>query len=1111
MDGADKTAVATLSANAAYTIDTNAGSATVTIANVITNWTLPTVTVVATTNDARELNLVQGSLTFTRTGATTDVLRVFYYVSGTASQGVDYQPLPGYIDIPAGQFSAKLPIIPINDGVSEPTETVIITLSAGNYQVGSSHTGTVYIDDSSPVSYVVQAVRSWGTYDPTSAKAQPTVVRVTRQGSTESAASIPFIVTNSFGVNKIISMSISGDVSGQNVTFAAHQSVATLSIVTFWSTYTDVTESPYIVFPSLSQTLPLHYTLPSYLVGAPAVSATQVLEGSSTSLRFRRPYPNSSSLTMMVSLGGTATFSSDYNLSTSITFPANQAYVDVPVTTVSHAAATGWKSIVITIGEAANQVPQIGAERALVRIQDAQDAVTDCDTDGDGLFDGWELSHGLDPLTANDATLDSDVDGLSLAAEQGAGTDPNVANPPAPTVQPTLTTTPVTFTVGASSSGQGVKYQLGAGPFGLTNQFFGELSSKTFAVPTGTNFTVILNHVDDTNNPNVENYNRFVAIDGEVLVDDPGQMLGFTKETQGSVPNLATNKATLYTPRMEIVTDANRDGKIDFLPSTADATTSEAPYTFWINDDADSGSDDTASDLDPSTNAINSADSVINGLRDLEDFSRIQLKAMGLPLRFLTNSAYQTRIYLTNMVGMPSLRFFPASDANGGVSYLTNLTSGTAQVAKPTLGLLTNGTPLTLPLANWLNVGTNGFFLPMLFEGISTGQCMITFGIVSNSGPVLVMSSPLYLSLKRVTDLYEHWTVGDNTTTNWISPRSTRTPDSAVYGPPVTNDDLDYLLFVHGWRLQPWERRAYASTAFKRLWHLGYKGRFGLYSWPTDYTPPSLLDMSLNPATRQNYDRSEQRAWSASLGLWELLVNLNRTQPGRVRLLAHCMGNIVASEALHLRGNSSSVPLIHSYIATQASSVAQAYDAVNPEVVRPEGTPGLDTPEVYAAFPHGNTNEPYFSRMTNATSRTAQGIARTYNFHNKDDYMLNNLNTWPANQLSKPDFGYDYDGETWWRTAAGTNAAQLHLSTDYGEIFAHLAQARSKALGCSEDATHIVRGEIGASVNLAAAPFSFTSGTNDHSAQFNSVNMNRRAYWWQVLGTFSLTNNLPTP
>jgi hypothetical protein len=39
------------------------------------------------------------------------------------------------------------------------------------------------------------------------------------------------------------------------------------------------------------------------------------------------------------------------------------------------------------------------------------------DTDDDGLPDGYELDESLDPLTANNTSLDKDLDGLSLAKE----------------------------------------------------------------------------------------------------------------------------------------------------------------------------------------------------------------------------------------------------------------------------------------------------------------------------------------------------------------------------------------------------------------------------------------------------------------------------------------------------------------------------------------------------------------------------------------------------------------------------------------------------------------------------------------------------------------------
>lgn len=66
------------------------------------------------------------------------------------------------------------------------------------------------------------------------------------------------------------------------------------------------------------------------------------------------------------------------------------------------------------------------------------------DTDGDGLADDWEATHGLNPLMTDDASLDHDGDGLDARQEALAGSDPWLvdsdddglvdARDPAPTV-----------------------------------------------------------------------------------------------------------------------------------------------------------------------------------------------------------------------------------------------------------------------------------------------------------------------------------------------------------------------------------------------------------------------------------------------------------------------------------------------------------------------------------------------------------------------------------------------------------------------------------------------------------------------------------------------------
>jgi hypothetical protein len=59
----------------------------------------------------------------------------------------------------------------------------------------------------------------------------------------------------------------------------------------------------------------------------------------------------------------------------------------------------------------------------LAEVQAGADPL-DTDSDDDGLPDGWEDSHGLNPMNAADAAIDSDDDGLTSLEEYNAGTDP---------------------------------------------------------------------------------------------------------------------------------------------------------------------------------------------------------------------------------------------------------------------------------------------------------------------------------------------------------------------------------------------------------------------------------------------------------------------------------------------------------------------------------------------------------------------------------------------------------------------------------------------------------------------------------------------------------------
>ncbi len=88
----------------------------------------PLVKVIASQPIATEAGPTAGTLTFSRTGKTDAALEIKLEVSGTATPGSDYVPLPGSITIPAGAASTTLAVMPIDDALLETNETVAFTI-----------------------------------------------------------------------------------------------------------------------------------------------------------------------------------------------------------------------------------------------------------------------------------------------------------------------------------------------------------------------------------------------------------------------------------------------------------------------------------------------------------------------------------------------------------------------------------------------------------------------------------------------------------------------------------------------------------------------------------------------------------------------------------------------------------------------------------------------------------------------------------------------------------------------------------------------------------------------------------------------------------------------
>ena len=144
--GGSESVVLDLVPGQGYDVDNDSSTATVTIFNN----DLPSVSIVADEPDATGLS-GPGEFTVTRNGPTGEPLLVNYSIGGTATNGQDYQTIPGDVVIPAGSSTAAIPIDPLYVGSTSGSTTVVLTLAAGlGYSIADpASSDTVTIEDNS--------------------------------------------------------------------------------------------------------------------------------------------------------------------------------------------------------------------------------------------------------------------------------------------------------------------------------------------------------------------------------------------------------------------------------------------------------------------------------------------------------------------------------------------------------------------------------------------------------------------------------------------------------------------------------------------------------------------------------------------------------------------------------------------------------------------------------------------------------------------------------------------------------------------------------------------------------------------------------------------------
>ena len=355
---------------------------------------------------------------------------------------------------------------------------------------------------------------------------------------------------------------------------------------------------------------------------------------------------------------------------------------------------------------------------------------------------------------------------------------------------------------------------------------------------------------------------------------------------------------------------------LDVAP--APTGTLRVPERIWINDDDDAGS---AKGTDiPGQGAPDHADAGpfpgrVDGTRDLVDFFPVSLLLRELVAAYPPAAGFNYRL----------------SQADGAVAFAyTSLTGDQAELCQERVLTTGFGDDFARPpgeaatrVLTAEGIALSRSFIEMagrpggavlLVEGRRETRAPLRLTVRDGRGEVVAtLEAPL-----RVVPVERMYRVLNLRSTARNANGSPHLP--SLLGPGTTLGDPGeawpdvlthgrHLLWIHGFSIDGEEARGWASETFKRLHRLGSRARFVAVLWPGD--------------TGFDYHQSVFHAFQAGDALAPALAAGGIG--GDIAVLAHSLGNLVASQAIAAGGL-----VVSRYLMLNAAVPAEAYDA-NPE------------------------------------------------------------------------------------------------------------------------------------------------------------------------------------
>ncbi len=532
---------------------------------------------------------------------------------------------------------------------------------------------------------------------------------------------------------------------------------------------------------------------------------------------------------------------------------------------------------------------------------------------------------------------------------------------------------------------------------------------------------------------------------------------------------------------------------LEGVASNSDKTYPNKPFVVWLNDDQDNHEDgETVPVVIP-----DNIDTVIRTKRDLEDFQVLAIRIQS-PQQ-IKDPSISVAVRWKEITGNPVIHlyksyFSPPENPNsvpGCFQYLEDPIMAENQIHngyENAIATIEGTSSVVLDKNLFMKMTDQNPILIFLFEGVSAGKGTLTLQLIQH-GKAFVESDLIYMDLKKVTDMYSQ---AQALPVEGIKDPYEYFPEQPS-APEVSWQDMTSLnfqrpmdetnqciIFVHGWNVS--DKRFYqqANSMFKRLWLQGFKGRFVAFRWPSDVSGDDTWDIARTFENSIRYFDIEYRGFKYARALKDYISYLASPSGGgfTVNLVAHSMGNIVASEAIKL-----GAPVAH-YVLMDGAVSAGCYDTQaeltkDPILKDDQGNPlsldGFPTESIPDSVAQGGYRG-YFLSLAGLTS-----------FYNLKDEAMDWYkfgNSIKRNGVLLGDRKYIYDeGVKLDKQPSPPTAPKPNprLVTDIHESMSMYAQSRTRPIG-QEDRT---RGVIAVSIDMQNYFKVGAVQNEDHSPQFD--------------------------